>query len=472
MADLLVLHGIEVRRAEEPVKSGTRTLPVGTLVISLAQPSSRLLRNVIEPTIQMDEKFLKEQERRRQKRLGDQIYDMTAWSLPLLFDLEVVTVAQPSGVKASIVTPQAPAAGGSLPAAKVGYLLPWGSGAAAVVAEALQAGIRIRAAGDAFTQAGRRYPVGTAIVRASENGADLASRLGPIVARHRAEAVPLETSWVEEGISLGSDRVVALKAPRVALAWDVPASSASAGWARYILERRFGQPATAIRTPTLRSADLTRYDVIVLPAGDYTQVLGEDGARRLKEWAQLGGTLITLGEASRWATRAKVGLLETTTELRGGKPDVEPSEEEKKKKLDAAAEPKAPFDLEQAIQPEREPPDAVPGAILRVSLDPEHWLTAGLDAEIQAVVEGRRVFTPIKLDKGRNVGVYAPKDRLLAAGFAWENPKEQMPQKAFLLHQPLGRGHVIAFAEDPNYRAFAESTELLFLNAVLLGPAH
>jgi hypothetical protein len=28
----------------------------------------------------------------------------------------------------------------------------------------------------------------------------------------------------------------------------------------------------------------------------------------------------------------------------------------------------------------------------------------------------------------------------------------------------------VAFAEDPNYRAFTEATELLFMNAVLLGP--
>ena len=40
------------------------------------------------------------------------------------------------------------------------------------------------------------------------------------------------------------------------------------------------------------------------------------------------------------------------------------------------------------------------------------------------------------------------------------------------MHQPTGQGHVIAFAEDPNFRAFTEATELLFINAVLLGPAH
>jgi hypothetical protein len=43
--------------------------------------------------------------------------------------------------------------------------------------------------------------------------------------------------------------------------------------------------------------------------------------------------------------------------------------------------------------------------------------------------------------------------------------------KAFLVHQPVGRGHLIAFAEEPNYRAYTEATALLFMNAVLMGPA-
>jgi hypothetical protein len=37
---------------------------------------------------------------------------------------------------------------------------------------------------------------------------------------------------------------------------------------------------------------------------------------------------------------------------------------------------------------------------------------------------------------------------------------------------PVGRGHVIAFAEDPNYRAFTEGTALLFINAVLLSAGY
>ena len=88
------------------------------------------------------------------------------------------------------------------------------------------------------------------------------------------------------------------------------------------------------------------------------------------------------------------------------------------------------------------------------------------------MVEGQRVFTPVKLDKGSNVGVYAKKDRLVAGGLVWEEARDQLAEKAYLVEQSLGRGHVVAFAEDPNYRAFTEATELLFINAVLLGPSH
>ena len=126
----------------------------------------------------------------------------------------------------------------------------------------------------------------------------------------------------------------------------------------------------------------------------------------------------------------------------------------------------------KAIQPDRERPDPQPGAILRVTLDTNHWLTAGNDAETQVMIEGQRVFAPIKLDKGRNVGIYATKEKLIASGLIWPEGQDVLVQKAFLMHEPLGQGHVIAFAEEPNYRGFTESTMLLFINAVLLGPGY
>ncbi|HSD26004.1 MAG TPA: peptidase, partial [Vicinamibacteria bacterium] len=475
LADLLAGQGIELREAEGEVRAGARSFPAGSIVVPLAQPAGRLVRNLLDPRISMDEAFVKEQERRRKKRLPDEIYDVTAWSLPLVFDVECAGIGALTG-ETRAYAPEAVAGGEALVAAKVAWLLPWGSGTAAAVAEAAQAGIKVRVAEAGLRLGGRAFPAGTAIVRVAENPDGARETLGRIARRHQAEAVAVDSGYVEGGVSLGSGRVRLVKRPRVLLAWDRPTSSLSAGWARWVLERRYGQPVTAVRVSSLGRVDLTRYDVLVLPSGDYGEAFKDEAVKRLRDWVTAGGTLVALGEASRWLTREKVGLLDTKTELRDGRPEEEPSEDEAKGAEDRPAKEKKekpePFELEKAIQPERERPDAVPGALLRVRLDLEHWLAAGTDGEIHAIVESPRVFTPLKLDKGTNVGIYAKKDQVVGSGLVWDDVRDLLAQKAFLMHQPEGEGHVVAFAEDPNYRGYAEATELLFMNAVLLGPAY
>jgi hypothetical protein len=466
----LINNGVIVRRAEEPIKLDSRTLPAGTFIAPLPQPAGMLLRNLLDPQAPMNDEFLKRQESRRLKRLPDQIYDTTAWNMPMLYDVECVGVerelnVRTSAVDAASVTPSANTEI-ALQDAIVGYALPWNATSAAAVIEALQSGLRARFLSQPFTIAGRRFAKGAAVFRVSDNGADLKSKLAAIAARHGAEVAKLDSAFVSEGTSLGSNQVVALKSPKVLLAWDAPASSLSAGWARYVLERRYSQAVTAARVNSLNRIDLRRYDVLILPSGNYA--FNADSLRRIKDWVGAGGTLITIAEASRWAARESVGLLDTRTELRDGNPETEASGTGGSR----GEAGRAPATFNQAIQPAREQPELTPGAILRVQLDDDHWLSSGADGEIQALVESTRVFTPIKLDKGRNVGIYAMGDRILASGLIWDAAKAQLPQKAFLIHQPMGQGHIIAFAEDPNYRAYAEMTQFLFINAVLLGAAY
>jgi hypothetical protein len=471
---LLAAQGIRVKRAEDQFQSGSRPLPRGTLIVPLAQPAGRLVRNLLDPDTRMDDAFLKEQDRRRRERLPDQIYDVTAWSLPLAFDVEVIPSERVSAVRATEVTDKpadTPSPSAAPPA--IGFLMPWGVAAAATAVEALHEGVRIQSADDAFTHGGRQYPTGTAFIRFADQPEGATAKLQAIARRHGAELVPIRETWTEAGISLGSGQVVRLSAPRVLLAWDSPTSSLSAGWARYVLERRFGQRVTAVRVSTLQNFDMRNYDVLVLPSASYN--FSEEAVRRLKDWIRSGGTLVTIADASRWAARDRVGLLSTDTLLRDGSPERERTEGQSStpstsgQKPDAAAK---PFEYEKAIQPEQERPENLAGAMLRVKLDRNHWVTAGLDGEIQAVVEGSRVFAPLKLDAGRNVGVYETSDRLVAAGLVWKEAQPLLAQRAFLMHQPTGNGHVFAFAEDPNYRAFTEATELLFINAVLLSKAH
>ncbi|HYB96159.1 MAG TPA: M14 family metallopeptidase [Vicinamibacterales bacterium] len=473
LARNLATQGIEVRRAEEPITLAARTVPAGAYIVSNAQPTARMLRNLLDPKTEQSAEFIRKQEERRKMRLNDQIYDITAWNLPMLFDVETLTSPSVITVKSTAVPSQYDASTPvrSLAQPKVGYLMPWGTAAAAVAADAMRDGIRIHSVGGAFTHNGRRYAIGTAIIRNAGNPSNLHARISALAARHGAELVPIDSTWVDEGTSLGSNDVAALKAPKVLLVWDAPTSTLSAGWARFALERRFGVGATAVRTGSLARADFNDYDVIVMPSGNYAGQVNEAVLNRIKDWLRGGGTLVTLAEASRWATGAGVGLLDTTGLLKDGRPDVPPPSGGGGGGNQTPPKP-GEFDYDKAIQPERERPASQPGAILRVTLDTNHWLSAGNDGETQAMIEGNRVFAPLKLNSGRNVGIYATKDKLIASGLIWPDAQDILVQKPFLMHQPVGQGHVIAFAEDPNYRAFTEATMLLFANAVLLGPGY
>jgi hypothetical protein len=483
LARTLAGNGIEVRRAAQRFRAAGREFPAGSVVVPLDQPAGRLVRNLLDPETPMDADYVQRQRDRRAQRLRDEIYDVTSWSLPFLWNVDAVAVDRPVEVPGawvaadgfqpwtapgSVASELEGAAAGAgvgsearLPPVRVGYLIPWGTAGAAAVVDALGAGIPVHAAGDSFRLGGRDFGPGTALVRASDLDEAQRGLLAGIVARHGAEAVPVESGFVESGISLGSNQVRALKAPRVMLLWDAPTSSLSAGWARWVLERRYGQNVTAVRTRSLARAELSRYDVIVMPSGNYAGELGEAGVDRLRRWVQDGGTLITIAEATRWAAREDVGLLATEAEVR-----VRPPADGRR----AGDPPAQPIDLLDAIVPEREPPEPVSGAILRVLLDPGNVLAAGAGAELGAMVSGSRVFTPVTLDRGRNVGVYAPLDRLVMSGIVWDEARPQLASKAFLMQQPAGRGRVIAFAEDPNFRGYAEGTQLLFINAIVLGP--
>jgi hypothetical protein len=476
LAYTLAGNGIEVRHMEQPFRAGGREFPAGSFVVPMDQPAARLVRNLLAPETPMDPDYVALQRERRAQRLRDQIYDITTWSLPFLWNVDAVPVDRAVGVPGRVLDPaafqpwHAPGAADRvddadavplLPDVRVGYLIPWGTAAAALVVDALAAGIPVHAAGARFRLAGRDFDPGTALVRASDLNDAQRRVLAGAGARHGAEVVPVESGFVEAGISLGSNQMRALREPRVLLLWDAPASSLSAGWARWVLERRYGQRVTAVRSRSLARAQLGDYDVVILPSGNYAAELGEAGAARLRRWVEDGGTLITIAEATRWAAREDVGLLATRAEQRAGA--VRPRGDD-----DPGVQ---PIDLLEAIAPEREAPEPVSGAILRVMLDPDHVLSAGAGVEVGAMVSGSRVFTPVTLDRGRNVGVYAPLDRLVMSGIVWEEARPQLAQKAFLVSQPMGRGRVIAFAEDPNFRGYAEATQLLFLNAVVLGPA-
>jgi hypothetical protein len=86
-------------------------------------------------------------------------------------------------------------------------------------------------------------------------------------------------------------------------------------------------------------------------------------------------------------------------------------------------------------------------------------------------VSGRTIYAPIKLDKGVNAAVFAGPEELLASGYLWEENRKQLAYKPLVVAARSGRGVVVAFTSDPNYRAYVDGMNLFLLNAVFRGHA-
>jgi len=484
LANLLREQGIEVKKASASFQNRrvedyyggavqSKNFPAGTFIVSLAQPSKRLAKTLLDKHTPMDEKFIKEQLRREKKRLGTQFYDVTGWSLPLLYDVECYRARDISPGNFSALGQETSA--GTIQGGKsqLAYLIPWGANAVAKALATLQRkNIRVHSTNLEFTLNGRKYPRGSLIVKVKDNPNDLYEQLAEIAKAENLEIIATNTSWVDDGVNFGSGNVVFLEKPKIVLAYNTPTFSTSVGWTRYILEQMYGYPVTIVHTEQLGGANLSRYNVLILPDafGSYDRALGEGGA--IKDWIRSGGTLITFGNATQWLTGEKVGLLATTRELKGGKTEKEEKKDKDEKPKENKPDLTKPFDVEKEIQPEKELPIETPGTIVRIALDTEHWLAFGYDGDANVLVNSRNIFTPLKLDKGANVGLYMPEDKLVLSGFIWNESQKQLANKAYLMHQNLGDGHVVAFAEDPNTRAFFDGTNLLLLNAIFFGPAH
>ncbi|NKI33827.1 peptidase [Wenzhouxiangella sp. XN79A] len=485
LASLLARHGADVHVLDAARSACDRQLEPGSYVIPAAQPAYRKLRVLLDDDIALPDDFAEEQERLRALDRPDEIYDVTAWSLPAMFNLEVATCRRAIAVDdARVVRP------GALPAGRITgpddavvFLVAGGSQATGeFLAAALGEGLFVQSNEKPFEHAGRTWPSGSVILPAAALPADGRTALAALAARTGATVVGVGDTWVTDGPNLGSMTVRRLHPPRVALAWDAPTDIYAPGALRFVLERRFGVPVTPIRTATLRSAPLDRYDVVILPDdsgrwGGYETVLGTAGRDHLADWVEDGGVLITLAGATDWAADADVDLLAIRAERQLRDPvDEETTAENDEHRQPAALVPGTELtsiqEFEAAVTPDVERPDSVAGVLVRAEVDTEHWLAAGLAPTLNVLVRGDRVFGPITRDRGRNVVRFAGPDRLRAAGYLWDENRRQLAYKPFVVDQPLGRGRIVAFTEDPSVRAYLDGLNLLVLNAVLRAPSY
>ncbi|MDE0739060.1 MAG: hypothetical protein OSB83_07610, partial [Planctomycetota bacterium] len=117
-------------------------------------------------------------------------------------------------------------------------------------------------------------------------------------------------------------------------------------------------------------------------------------------------------------------------------------------------------------------PPPVPGAFFEATTFQHHWGTFGFGPRLRLFFNGRTMLEPLKNDVGRNLVNFSREEDYLISGFCWPDSMDMLRGKPYMASQEMGSGHVIAFADDPNFRAMCRFQQRLFFNAVFFGPGH
>ena len=478
LATLMAQHDVEVKQADKAFKLCGITYQAGAYLIDSAQPKGRFVKTTFSKQVDMAKDFIKEQERLRARKLEDEIYDVTGWSLPLMFDVDVDTCGKTVKVESHLIKKGDKLVGNVInPNATVAYIVPWGDMAAGrFLTAALQQNIIVKSADKAFVLENEyKFSAGTLIIEKRSNDDELATKIAQIAKESGAQVQGVNSSWVTQGPSFGSSHTVTMTAPKIAMAWDEPVSSLSAGNTRFVIERQFNYPVTAIRINTLKKADLSNYHVLILPAGDYKETLGKRDADNIKQWVKRGGVLITLGSATKFAAEHDIALLDVKRE-RAYKDNKEaklkPSKAGTKASMVDGLLIKDRAELVSISENEKDNPDYVAGVLANINVDQEHWLTAGVHEKLTAIALGNDIYTPIKLASGKNLAWFSDAENVLASGYLWEENKKQLAFKPYLIHQPMGEGMVIAFTQEPTTRAYLDGLNIMLMNTIFRAAAH
>jgi hypothetical protein len=266
-----------------------------------------------------------------------------------------------------------------------------------------------------------------------------------------ALVVPLASAAVERGTDLGSNSVFPLRAPRVAILSGAPVAGQSYGYAWFAMDQRLRYPSTALDADAVAGAAIADFDVLIIPStapAALARALGDAGRDRIAAWVRGGGRLITMDAATEWLASERSGGL---SRFRARRDTTR-----------ADGTPGAPL------------PAEVPGAIARAVLDTLSPLTAGIEErEIPVQYFSDRIFrAPRDVAPGELVATYAPERRLRLAGYLWPEVPARLAESPYLWTERVGRGRVIAFTADPNFRDLWRGLLPLFANAVLLGASY
>ena len=343
------------------------------------------------------------------------------------------------------------------------------------------------------------------MARAERNPASLYERIKQLAGDYGVIVTGVDTAFPDRGpVGVGSESIVSLKVPKVAVIAGDETSQTSYAEITYLLGHEYGVEFVPLTVEAFKNTPFGGFNVLILPDGrakQYRDAFDKDGVEKLKDWCKDGGTLICVGGAAGFAADKKVNLtgsrvVAADLMAKADEADEKGSDDEVRRHRQAAhrqgrpgrrqktraagirragavrqsvtqgrsGRRKNPPGKEKSANPgptgdtaatkpivkgfdRRKIPLPVPGAILRAQLNLDHFLTYGYDQPtLPVLVDTDQFLTPTK--RGANVVTFpaAPADGkdappLRLSGFVWPDNTERLIRgTAAVVEEPLGDG--------------------------------
>ncbi|UCE19717.1 MAG: hypothetical protein JSV84_05065 [Gemmatimonadota bacterium] len=504
--DRLLLQDIEVYAATEDFKVKKcrnywgqsfpeKRFPEGTFIIHLNQPMRPLIMAILEFDPRMTKSFLIKERRRLEKKGKTSVYDATAWSFPIAYDIEAYSTENRVKVNAEpVIRPERSRGGITQKDPQYGWLIDSErDGCVKALIRLFQEGCTVRAAVEPLKSSGIPFATGSLLLRRRENSDLTSETLDRIASETGAAVHGVNTALSDEGPDLGGGRFRLLEQPRIGVFAGSHLSTTSYGALWHLLDGEYGFRFSSLDIGSLNRMNLDTYNVLVLPHawGDidaFQEVMSDRGLSKLKSWIEAGGTLITIGSASAFAADTSVGLskvrlrrqilnrIDDFTEAVAREREAERAvvdsialwEGKEEKEESQAEEKKSKKSVKSGEEDEYQRRFMPRGCILRADLDAEHWLTAGMKAKVPVFL----YTTYALMSKGpvETAARLAQPDSLRVSGLLWPEARDRWASTAYLTREKLGKGQIILFAGFPAFRGYFRGSMRLLMNALLLGP--
>lgn len=431
--EMLAQHDLHVNRlAKATTINGHTYDPAHAYVIPMDQRHSMLLRSLLECNTQYKDSLF---------------YDLSTWNMAEAYGLKYAPLKAIAGLQGEAVTTPTFPKGGVSGKASYAYLFDNKEYYAPLLIKRLQeGGAKVKVSGVGL-QAAEGYQYGPGMLMVPVAGQQItADSLYTLIQKGATEAgitVRSVSSGQMKDYDLGHFYNRPVKEAKVAVLIGGRMRSNVAGSLWYLLDNRYQMQPTMLDENTLSRADLSRYNVLIL-SGELAG--GEAVALQIANWVKAGGTLITIGSGYQTANKAKLTKIET---IDLSQPDSATY---------------VPYDKRS----DRHAEFQIPGTDLQVSLDTTHPLCWGYTESVMPILKNSNLV--FKMPNEANLApVCYDKKQPLLSGFIRPEHLKALTGMPEVICQSAGKGQVICFADDPNFRSVWYAGTRLFMNALLFG---